>query len=240
VTPPAAAAAAPVLDYSQPSTSTDAIRNRRCRRLRWTWLALSLPALVIPFVPFACSASPAGTIVEAAQAVPHLDREEVSLVALAVPLALGALLTLWRARLLWRPATPAERIIAAALGLVMAASCTTVILSLVADKKPLNWYEMLCLGLPGAALILGVVAWITLRRRLAPDDRASAALLIGYFPPVLLALLIFWDDRKIGWYLAIPCAAAAAAELTTLLIGAIRSPLRPRIIRGEAAHAPAS
>jgi hypothetical protein len=217
------------LDYSQPSSSAAAdaqAARRRRSRLRWTWLALSLPALVIPFVPFACHASPAGTIVEAAQAMPHVDREEVALVGLAVPLVLGVLLVAWRGRILWRPATVAERIIAVAFGIVMAASCATVIVSLAAGNGSLTRYEALCLGLPGALLFLGVVSWLILRRRLTPDDRALAAMLAGYVPPVIMALMVFWDDRKIGWYLAIPPAAAAAAEAATLFITAIDSPAR--------------
>jgi hypothetical protein len=158
--------------------------------------------------------------------MPHLDREEVALVGLAVPLVLGVLLVAWRARVLWRPATVAERMTAVGFGVVMAASCATVLVLLAVGSRSLSRYDALCLGLPGALLILGVVTWLILRRRLAADDRALAALLVGYVPPVSMALMIFWDDRKIGWYLAIPCAAAAATEAATLFIAAIRAPAR--------------
>jgi hypothetical protein len=156
--------------------------------------------------------------------MPHLDREEVALVGLAVPLVLGVLLVGWRARVLWRPATVCERIIAVACGAVMAVSCAIVIVLLAVGSRSLAGYDALCLGVPGTLLILGVVTWLILRRRLAADDLALAALLVGYVPPVIMALMIFWDDRKIGWYLAIPCAAAAAAETATLFIAAIRAP----------------
>jgi hypothetical protein len=63
-------------------------------------------------------------------------------------------------------------------------------------------------------------------------------MLVGYAPSAIMALMIFWDDRKIGWYLTIPCAAAAVAEGVALLIGARWS---GRTHRGEGrAHAPAT
>ena len=219
-----------VLDYSVPS-SADA-QSRRRGRWRWVWLVMSLPALVVPFVPFACHATPVGTVGEAAQALPHLDREEIALTALAVPLIVGALLVGWRARVLWRPGvTRVERIIALACGGIMGACCGAVIVLLALGDKTLALYELLCLGIPAGLLNVGSVAWMTLRGRLGSDEGALAAMLAGYAPSAIMALMIFWDDRKIGWYLTIPCAAAAVAEGAAMFIGAVRLGRRQR--RGE-------
>src|SRR5436190_961122 len=96
---PAMTQPASLLDYSPPRAPAPPDRRRR----RWGWLVLSLPSLVVPFVPFACSASPVGVIAEAAGDAPRLNREMIAIVGLAVPLTLGALAALWRARVLWRP-----------------------------------------------------------------------------------------------------------------------------------------
>jgi hypothetical protein len=197
-------------------------------------MVLSLPALVVPFVPFACDTSPVGVLVEAPHRYKDLDRESVNFMLVALPLVLGAATAAWRVRVLWKPATVAERLIAHAVGAVMAICAAALILELCLDGKGMDLSAALTLGAPAALLLIALAACIVCRRRWTPDEGASASLICGYVPAASLAMLIFWKDRQIGWYLTLAPVAAGLIEFVVLL----RVGLRGRWRRGRRARMP--
>src|SRR5882672_7267690 len=173
---------AAVLEYSPPAPPA------RRRKSRWVWLMLSLPVVVVPFVPFACGESPVGVLKKGSEDVTNLNKEEVEIMLAALPLALGLLIAVWHARVLWRPASAAEYYLAHLAGLTMAGCVVALIGMLGFGTDSLDRVELLTLGLPSGLLGLGFLAWLTLRRRMVPDDRALAALLAGYVSAAALAL----------------------------------------------------
>jgi hypothetical protein len=179
-------------------------------------MVLSLPALVVPFVPFACDASPAGLLVDAPHRYSQLDRESVMLMLIALPLVLGAAAALWRIRVLWKPATAAERVIGHTMGIIMAACAVALIVQMATDTKRMDLPAVVVLGVPAALLLIALAACIKCRRRWTPDDAALASLIGGYVPAALLALLLFWKDRQVGWYLTLFPTAGGLIELVLL------------------------
>jgi hypothetical protein len=205
-----------VLDYSDAEAAP--LPPRRARR-RWVWLVVSLPALVVPFVPLACDASPGSVVLKGAEAGFSLDREDFCLVLLAIALIGGMTATLLRARVLfWRRAISAgERLAAFVIGLIMA-GCAATTIGLLGTKGPFAWEELWMLGIPALLLATGTMLWLRRRRQLRPEDAALAALLVGYVPSAGLTLLLFFKDRQIGWFLTLTCALAATIEAVTLLV----------------------
>ena len=179
-------------------------------------MVLSLPALVVPFVPFACDASPAGLLVDAPHRYSQLDRESIMLILIALPLVLGAAGALWRIRVLWKPATAAERIIAHTIGIIMAACAVALLVQMASDHKGMDPPAAITLGVPAALLLIALAVCIKCRRRWPLDDRALASLIGGYVPAALLALFVFWKDRQIGWYLTIAPVLAGVIEFSLL------------------------
>jgi hypothetical protein len=179
-------------------------------------MVLSLPALAVPFVPFACDASPAGLLVDGPHRYSQLDRESVMLMLVALPLVLGAATALWRIRVLWKPATVAERVIGHTVGLIMAACAVVLIVQLASDAKGMDLPAAVTLGVPAMLLLITLAVCVKCRRRWAPDSRALASLIGGYLPPALLALLMFWKDRQIGWYLTLAPVGVGVIEFFLL------------------------
>jgi uncharacterized membrane protein len=209
-----------VLEYS--SGTAGAVRRRR----RWIWAVLSLPLFVVPFVPFACKASPMGAVIEGAEHGPSIDRESFLLVMIAMPLVLGAVVGLWQARMLWRTSAT-ERLAAQVVGLVMAGCAVLSLAILSGTSGSLERKEWLILIASFVVLLASAAIWVRLwrrRRRGNPDDLAVAALLAGYVPAATLALLMFWDDREMGWYLTLYCAIVGSTQLALLAAAAREKP----------------
>jgi uncharacterized membrane protein len=209
-------AAASVLEYSAGTAGLP--RKRR----RWVWAVLSLPLLVVPFVPFACNATPMAAVVEGAKHGPAIDRESFLLMLIAMPLVLGTLLGIWEARTLWRTSS-GERIVAHVVGLMMVGCAILCMGNMVTGANGLELKEWLTLGGTFVVLLGSAVVWARVwrRRRLENrDDPALASLLGGYLPAATLALLMFWDDREIGWYLTLYCAIVAGVQLVLLAVAA--------------------
>jgi hypothetical protein len=191
---------------------------RRGRRWRVASLLAMLPALVVPFVPFACDAVPAVVALQAPAEWwddQSVDVSGASVWLSSLPLVLLPLpVVLWKLRRVSHtgPASAGLRVTLLTVGAVAAAAVAGVVVLLAPSAS--GWGEVALLAAEGGTLLAAGAIFIRLGRTGDdPDARLSVALLGPYAANVVFLLVLFVEEARLGWYLSLAPAAAALAEL---------------------------
>jgi len=190
--------------------------------LQFTALVLSLPAAVVPFVPFCWSISP----LKAVQEVGSLHWNDLMIPFLAITFFLGLPIVAAQAfRLLgislnrsWRWATW--------LGFSVASATTTAISLPLINSELREHVDGSLIGASvGLAALTLIATALVLARRwsrhpAAPTGLpASLVLAFPYTGNALICLVGFFDDRQIGWWLTVVALFGLALDL----IAAVRA-----------------
>jgi hypothetical protein len=217
-TPAVAAAAAAALPTHVLDYRIDAPPQRRGGS--FLFLALSLPALVAPFVPFTHDVSPVNVITVAPGEI-RASPDELMLwllLLVAIPFFLPILAAPLRVRLLvWGACTHHERAAAYAVAALALAAFAVVITALC--REPGTFDAAAVLAVCGAVtpVVIGAAAFVrVIRREDGADAAVRVALISPYAATAVLCLVVFYQDHGPGWWLTLPAAAAAIAEMLFL------------------------
>ena len=204
------------------------------RSSRIAWLLMLLPGLVVPFLPFACNASPAEVAWEGAVEVvgkPGLPPSELALWLVSLPFFLALALVPSTIRRLTRMrASRAERRVGLFLGNAAALTFAVVLVLLGRTAHGLHEWAV---TLSGAAAIVAVIALeiVLLLRACGRDEAGHVAMLGAYAATVGFCLFAWYDDAKIGWFVATVPFAGCVWELTAVALFLWRT-RRPRQMSG--------
>ncbi len=186
------------------------------RKWRVASLGAMLPALIVPFVPFACDATPVLVTAEGPPAPPwgSSGLQDLALWLTSLPFLLAFPIMLWKVRRLAAPcaSNKSERIASIGLG----ATCTLTVAGMIALLAPAmaNLEEAVFLTVPAVALLLGALVFVRLiARRSHVDALVSIALLTPYSANAAFSLLCWHAHAQAGWYLTVLPAAAALSEM---------------------------
>lgn len=184
---------------------------------------LALPSVVVPFVPFACNATPVGAVHEWVTASDRWDRDAIMLTALATGLILPLFILFWRLRsFLRRPLGSTELVIAQTVAAVMGAGFLLA-LGFIVTASGLDASDWVSVGLSALWFAFGACACWRLRRQPRAYSFSLMALLVPYGATTIICLIAFFTDRKVGWYLTAVSGPAALAETITLFIQQLRA-----------------
>lgn len=187
------------------------------RRWRVVSLLAMLPALVVPFVPFACEITPVQVTVSAPAewlSGEDLDGDDAALWLSSLPLLLAVPIVFWKLRLLAMraPTSKALRGTLMMLGAACAAAVAGVIVLLAA--RTTEWSEAALLAIPAVTLLLAGAVFVRLvAARVEHDARVSIALLGPYAANAGFCLALWSGAAQLGWYLTLAPAAAALVDL---------------------------
>jgi hypothetical protein len=200
------------------------------RRSRAVWLVALLPGLVVPFVPFACDASPLKMLAYGAVGLvkeQSLRDGEFSVWLLSMPFFLIFPLMFWKVRrVIGRPSSRAGRRVARVMG-NSATVLLIVAMALVAHESVTS-YEWLIILLTSMGMALAISLEILLMMRSGGrDDAAEIAMLGPYVMTLGFAIGAWYDEAKIGWYLSIVPAAGGLAEIVAIAWFVWRTRARP-------------
>jgi hypothetical protein len=186
------------------------------RRSRVAWLITLLPGLVVPFVPFACDASPIKMLAYgAAELVKNQSMQtgEFAMWLLSMPFFLIFPLMLWKVRrIVGRPSSRAGRRAARVMG--NAATVVLIVVMALAAHESVTTQEWMLTLITSAGIALAISLEILLLMRAgARDDAVEVAMLGPYVMTLGFAVGAWFNDAKIGWYLSIVPAAGGLVEL---------------------------
>jgi hypothetical protein len=192
---------------------------RAGRRWRAVMAIAMLPALVVPFVNFACDVTP----VEAAVLVPAewlkgepVGRESAVLWLASLPFFLAFPVVYWALR----PRAAAVRLALTVLGAAGATAVCGVVVLLAPSTT--NAYEVGLLALAGGILLLAAAAFVRLAvARADADARVTLALCGPYAANAAFCLVLWPDDAQLGWFLTLAPAAAALVEVGAAVLAAL-------------------
>lgn len=200
----------------------------RHRKWRVASLLVMIPAIVVPFVPFACNITPAHAAVAAPAAWvggEDLDRDDVVLWLSLLPFLLAFPICYWKVRQLVapgrRPPGSGERLALMLVGATFAVPVIGVVVLLASHADEAE--EIGLVAAEAAVLLLAVGVFVRLTATGAdPDARVSVALLGPYAANAAFNLVVWATAAQLGWFLTLAPAAATLAELCALAALAIR------------------
>ena len=208
------APARPILAYAAPA---DAPKRWR----RWIALALTIPAAVVPFLPFTYDTSPYN-------AASEFFREwfsDLEIVCAGLSFFIVLPLIAWRLRiLLWR----APRITELRLAAIVAMLCHVPAIYLLVEfcpnllkPEPDYFLGVAALSTMLICILAGmIIAWRCRRTR---STAAVDALLLGpYLANAAFCLFAFYQDPQIGYWLTTIATTAFAVQLVMIPISARR------------------
>jgi hypothetical protein len=216
--------AAPLrLEYRAEASADTARRGWRA-----VSLAMLLPGLIVPFVPFACDDSPTEMVMAAGNKLlgptPFADADELVRGLLGVSAFIAFPLVAWAVRRL-RPGLPSRwlRAVLLASGALGALAVATVLGSLAADMDSSDAVEWSVFGASAALFFLAIAVFVVLTiQRRGVEQRVTVAL-AGPYAAIFVLFLIAWAaGRQVGWYLALAPTAAAVGELLAAAAVALR------------------
>jgi hypothetical protein len=201
------------LEYEHQAGGVTPVHARRGLRVV---LLVLLPGLVVPFVPFACNASPAEMVWKGGSELiqtPGMDAGGLAMWLLAFPFFLAFPLVLWKLLRLITARSPrwAARV---ALGIGMAGTLFFIASIATAARAAATPYEWALVGGGSAGIALAVSLAIALLVRPGGRDDAVDVFLLGPYVMTLLFAIACWrTDANIGWRLAVVPAAGGLVEL---------------------------
>jgi hypothetical protein len=233
---PSAAAAAPVatqaihLEYDTGGGGGGRTPAHLRRRSRVAWLVALLPGLVVPFVPFACDASPLkmlayGTIELGKGQV--MRNDEFAPWLLSMPFFLIFPLVFWKVRrTIGRPSSRVGRRAARVMG--NASTAVLIVVMALAARGAASPHEWLSTVVTSAGIALAISLEILLLMRAgARDDAVEMAMLGPYVMTLGFAISAWYSEAKIGWYLSLIPLAGGLAELIATAWFVWRTRARP-------------
>lgn len=183
---------------------------------------LTLPALVVPFVPFVFGTSPLDTAIEKVSSGSSWWAGRIFLL-LGAPFFLGLPLVVTQiARLVSLSASRMWRIIGFALAAISAALSLTFVgtgaVEMLQHDGPFRWQERIVVLLAPAILVSGG-AWLwRARHATGAMTQIFVALTTAYLANASLCLFGFIDDGDLGWRLALVACAGIALDVTRIVV----------------------
>jgi hypothetical protein len=184
---------------------------------RAAFLIGSLPLVVVPFVNFTWSVSPADVVRGVLTSGASVD-QDVLLGLLAAPFFLGIPIFLWQARLLVSPAAATSteqrvaRWLAATSGGMTLGFFAYGVFRMIRDGNPGPDFAI---TVPGPLVIAAGTAllWWVRRAGLPARLAVTTALHTAYLANAVVCLVGFADDPRIGWWLTLVGTAVLTSEL---------------------------
>jgi hypothetical protein len=200
------------------------------RKSRVAWLVALLPGLVVPFVPFACDASPLkmlayGTVELVTDR--SMQTGEFATWLLSMPFFLIFPLVFWKVRrIIGRPSSRAGRRAARVLGNAATLLLIVVVALAARDANPSQLWLPITATAAGLALAI-CLEILLLMRAGARDDAVEVAMLGPYVMTLGFSIGAWYEDAKIGCYLSMVPAVGGLAELFVIAWFVWRTRARP-------------
>jgi hypothetical protein len=207
----------PVLAYANPADQTP---RPTPLALRLCFLAASCCAAVALFTPFAWDTSPLGVLSSFNPSLAELNLSLIAIPFFAGPVA--ALLNLRRLRL--TRLRPFERTVLYLVALpAIAATFVLACRSVIDEDISASEAFQILTGPALIGLAIGLVAWLTYRRRHAAA--AVTALYAGFAGNAVTCLVMFRDSHpEIGWILTLAAVIGMGTETVMMGVNVLRQP----------------